>query len=218
VVAHRAGNDLAALRRAERVRPALVEADVHLFAGRPEVRHLKTLGPVPILWDRWRLAPPRAPRLTLGELLEAADRETELMLDLKGRDARLCAHVAEALRRHRDGVPTTVCSRTWALLEPLRAVDGVRLVHSAGSRRQLAALLAGRAGARLDGVSVHRRLLDPAQTLALRERAALLLCWPVATVAEARALWEWGVQGVITEQFEAISAALAPGAEMLAAA
>jgi hypothetical protein len=111
-----------------------------------------------------------------------------------------------------------VCSRTWALLEPLRAVDGVRLVHSAGSRRQLAALLAGRAGASLEGVSIHRRLLDPAVAAGLRERAGLLLSWPVATVAEARALWRWGVQGVITEEFEAISAALPEETEVLAAA
>ena len=200
------------------MRPGLVEADVHLFAGRLEVRHLKTLGPVPILWDRWRLAPPWAPRPMLGELLEAADRRTELMLDLKGRDARLSRRVAEELRRHRDGVPTTVCSRTWGLLEPLRDLDGVRLVHSAGSRRQLAALLAGRAGARLDGVSIHRRLLDTAIAAALRERAGLLLSWPVATVAEAHVLWDWGVHGVITEEFEAITAGLPNGAGVLAAA
>ena len=61
VVAHRAGNDLARLRAAEALRVPLIEADVHLFAGRLEVRHLKTLGPFPILWDRWELAPPWAP-------------------------------------------------------------------------------------------------------------------------------------------------------------
>ena len=57
VVAHRAGNDLGTLRRAEALAIPLVEADVHLRRGRIEVRHLKTLGPLPVLWDRWRLAP-----------------------------------------------------------------------------------------------------------------------------------------------------------------
>src|ERR1043165_2169704 len=94
VVAHRAGNDLELLRRAEAVRPGLIEADVHLFRGRLEVRHLKTLGPLPILWDRWYLASPRTPRLQLGELLAGAGPETALMLDLKGRDARLAELVA----------------------------------------------------------------------------------------------------------------------------
>src|SRR6188508_3273249 len=94
IVAHRAGNDLARLRRAERVRPGLVEADVHLFRGRLEVRHLKTLGPLGVLWDRWYLAPPGTPRLELHELLAATD--TALMLDLKG-GGRLGRRVAAAL-------------------------------------------------------------------------------------------------------------------------
>ena len=86
VVAHRAGNDLGILRRAEALAPRLVEADLHLRRGRVEVRHLKTLGPLPLLWDRWRLAPGWRPRLELPALLEAAAPGTELMLDLKGHD------------------------------------------------------------------------------------------------------------------------------------
>jgi hypothetical protein len=69
LVAHRAGNDLARLRHAEDLGIPLIEADVHLFAGRLEVRHLQTVGPLPIFWDRWALAPPWAPRLLLAELL-----------------------------------------------------------------------------------------------------------------------------------------------------
>jgi hypothetical protein len=65
-----------------------VEADLHLYAGRLEIRHLKTLGPLPILWDRWSLAPPWAPRLLLDRLLGAMAPGTHLMLDLKGRGAR----------------------------------------------------------------------------------------------------------------------------------
>ena len=45
VVAHRAGNDLDRLRRAQELGLGVVEADLHLYAGRIEVRHLKTLGP-----------------------------------------------------------------------------------------------------------------------------------------------------------------------------
>ena len=74
-VAHRAGNDLAQLRAAEEIGLDLVEADIRLFRGRLEVRHLKTLGPIPVLWDRWRLANPFAPRLQLDELLAAIGPE-----------------------------------------------------------------------------------------------------------------------------------------------
>ena len=69
VVAHRAGNDLARLQEAERLGVALVEADVRLWRSRLEVRHLKTVGPLPILWDRWRLANPFARRIELRDLL-----------------------------------------------------------------------------------------------------------------------------------------------------
>ena len=95
----------------------LAEADVHLHRGRLEVRHSKTAGPVPVLWDRWELASARTPRLLLDELLAAAvPGGPELMLDLKGHDPRLAGP------RARCGAGTTrrvtVCSQDWRLLEP----------------------------------------------------------------------------------------------------
>jgi glycerophosphoryl diester phosphodiesterase len=201
VVAHRAGNDLALLRRAEGVRPRLIEADVHVFRGRLEVRHLKALGP--LLWDRWYLAPPRTPRLELHQLLAAAGPETALMLDLKG-GGRLGRRVADAIDR-----PVTVCARRWSALEPFRENPDVRVVHSVGSRRQLRALRRRFAGRRLAGISIHRRLLDRATVAELRTQTELIISWPIATAEEARRLGAWGVDGVITERFEMLAEALA---------
>jgi glycerophosphoryl diester phosphodiesterase len=209
IVAHRAGNDLDGLRRAEALRPGLIEADIHLYSGRLEVRHLKTLGPLPILWDRWYLASPFTPRLELASLLAHAGPDTALMLDLKGRDRRLARRVAVALARHPGSV--TVCSRSWRLLE-LFQDSHVRAVHSVGSRRQLRALRRRFAGRRLAGVSIHRRLLDAATVADLRARAELIVTWPVTSIEEARRLGAWGVDGVITERFEALGPALAGGA------
>ena len=59
VIAHRAGNSLERLAGAGAVAD-VVEADVHLFRGRLEVRHAKTLGPFPRLWERWYLLEPDA--------------------------------------------------------------------------------------------------------------------------------------------------------------
>jgi hypothetical protein len=59
IVAHRTGNDLERLRRAEVVRPRLTDGDVHLSRGRLGVRRPKTLGPQQMLWDRWCIAPQR---------------------------------------------------------------------------------------------------------------------------------------------------------------
>ena len=201
IVAHRAGNDLAQLTRALRAGSGLIEADVHLFRGRLEVRHLKTLGPLPVLWDRWYLASPRTPRLELAELLHAAGPDTPLMLDLKGRDPRLPGRVLAAL----DGRQVTVCSRSWRLLAPFADQGHVRVVHSVGSRRQLRALRRRFAGRRLGGISIHQRLLDAPTVAELRERAELIVSWPVSTPDEARRLWSWGVHGVITEHFEALA-------------
>ena len=167
------------------------------------MRHRKTIGPVPILWDRWELAPPWAPRLLLHQLLAAAGG-TELMLDLKGRDRRLPRLVAEAIAVHGRGRPVTVCSQRWDLLEPLRGTRGIRLVHSVGNRRQLGALRRLALG-RLAGVSIHRGLLDARATCELRDRAELLMTWPVETSDQARTLAGWGVQGLITSQFEALA-------------
>jgi hypothetical protein len=195
LIAHRAGNDLARLRRAERVRPGLIEADVHLFRGRLEVRHLKTLGPLAVLWDRWYLAPPGTRRLELHELLAATD--TALMLDLKG-GRRLGRRVAAAL----GGRPVTICSRRWSALEPFAGLPHVRVVHSVGSRRQLRAL---RRRGCVDGISIHRRLLDRATVADLRRRAGLIMSWPVASAEEAALLAGWGVDGVITERYEELA-------------
>jgi glycerophosphoryl diester phosphodiesterase len=205
IVAHRAGNDLDALAAARGLRVPLIEADLHLFAGRVEVRHLKTVGPLPILWDRWTLASPWAPRLLLDALLEAAG-PAELMLDLKGRNAHLPVRVADAIADRDHAAPITVCARRWTLLEPLDGLDGVRVVHSVGNARQLAALR--RRDEPLAGVSIHRRLLDPPTVRELRERADLVLSWPVDTAAQARQLAAWGVHGLITSRFAELSRVL----------
>lgn len=201
-VAHRAGNDLVLLRAAEELGLRLVEADIRRFRGRLEVRHLKTVGPLPILWDRWRLANPLAPRLQLDELLEATRPRTELMLDLKGRSPRLAADVLAALRPTLGRRRITVCARAWPLLEPFEGLAGVRTIHSVGSARQLQKLLRRAHGRRLQGISIHERLLDPATVAELRDVADLVLTWPANAAGRARELVAMGVDGLITDRLE----------------
>ena len=196
VVAHRAGNSLARLQDAERLGVALVEADVRLWRGRLEVRHLKTVGPLPILWDKWRLANPLAPRLQLRDLLVQARRETQLLLDLKGRNRRLAELVRDALP---SGRPVTVCARSRALLEPFAGLEHVRVFQSVGSRRQLRRLLRTADGVALDGVSIHERLLDERIVAALRSRGATVISWPVNSLERARELARLGIHGVISD-------------------
>jgi glycerophosphoryl diester phosphodiesterase len=212
LVAHRAGNHLDLLRAAEAEhRGAIVEADVYLFRGRLEVRHLKTVGPLPLFWDRWELASPWRRRLQLGELLEAAAPTTELMLDLKGKDPRLAERVVEAIEPYLGTRRLTICARAWPLLEGFEGL-AVRRVHSVRTKRQLRALIQRASATRIEGVSIHERLLDLAAVTELRRVAGVVMTWPVNDVARATELIRLGVDGLISDRPETISGLSAPEA------
>jgi glycerophosphoryl diester phosphodiesterase len=212
LVAHRAGNHLELLRAAEAEhRGAVVETDVNLFRGRLEVRHLKTLGPLPLFWDRWEFAPPWRPRLLLSELLAAAAPETELMLDLKGQDPRLAERVIETLEPYLGERRVTICTRAWPLLESFEGLP-VRRIHSVGTAKQLRALIRGSSTRRIEGVSIHERLLDLAAVTELRRVAGVVMTWPVNDLPRATELVRLGVDGLISDRPSVISGLAAPEA------
>ncbi len=178
---------------------------MHLFWGRLEVRHLKTIGPIPILWDRWFLVNPFTPRLLLGDLLAGVEPGEHLMLDLKGLRSAVGRRVRRELAGHRH--PVAVCSRNWRALEQLRGLPDVELIHSVGSPRQLRALLRRFGPSSLQGVSINAALLTPRVVAQLRERATTVMSWPIRTRAQADQLVAWGVRGLITEHPEALGVA-----------
>jgi glycerophosphoryl diester phosphodiesterase len=203
-LAHRAGNDLERLRLAESVGADLVEADVHLHRGRLELRHVKRLGPLPVVWDRWYLeaAPQRA--LLLEDVLAASRPETRLMLDLKGLDGRLPGRVVAALERAGDARDVTVCSRTWRLLERLPRDGSLRRVLSAGNERQVERIGRRARALGVDGVSVHSRLLTPARVRSLADVVPRIMTWAVATIDHLHALAATGVNGFILDDLATI--------------
>jgi glycerophosphoryl diester phosphodiesterase len=206
LVAHRAGNRLADLKAAEQLGAAQIEADVRLHRRKLEVRHLKTIGPLPILWDRWELAAPWHPRLQLHELFSATAPETELLLDLKGQRRELGKRVLDAIRPHLGKRDLTVCARNWRVLEPFAGYP-VRCVHSVGSARQLRRLQSRFAGERLDGISIHERLLDRDSVVSLRAIADVIMTWPVNVPERARELLRLGVDGLITDDVAGLASA-----------
>jgi glycerophosphoryl diester phosphodiesterase len=202
-VAHRAGNRLSDLHAAERLKPTLVEADVRLYRCRLEVRHLKTAGPIPVLWDRWKLRASWRRRLQLHELLAATAADTELVLDLKGPRKRLAEDVLHALEPYLGERRFTVCARWWRLLEPFAGTP-VRRIHSVGNARQLRAAFRRFAGEQLEGISIHERLADRETVSSLREIADFVMAWPVNEPERARALLRLGVLGLITDDATAL--------------
>jgi glycerophosphoryl diester phosphodiesterase len=204
-IAHRAGNGLATLCAALAAGVDLVEADVHEYRRRLEIRHRKWLGPT-MLWDRGELVRRRAVDVPLLPAVLAAagpEHAGRLMLDLKGVHPGLAPAVAAELRAAVPGAPVVICTQHWWMLRAFAPDPHVRLVLSAGSRRGLARLRARlarsapRAAAQGFGVSVRRDLLTPPAVAALRDAVEHVLTWPVDTdddLADARRL---GVTGVI---------------------
>lgn len=192
-IAHRAGNDLELLRQAVALGADLVELDVHLRRGRLEVRHAKSLGPVPWLWEPWYLL--RDPGLVLRHVQDALPDGATLMLDLKGWQPWLGQWVREAMRA--TG-PYVVCSRHWRMLDAFAAEPAVRVVHSVRTLAELARLDARLALTPTWGVSVHRELLTRQRVSWLRERAEVVMTWPVDTVAVYDEVLALGVNAVIS--------------------
>ena len=206
-IAHRSGNTLEGLRAALDAGVDLVEADVHAYRGRLEVRHLKTMGGLPYLWDRGQLLHRRAyERVDLPELVAALNGDARLMIDLKGVHPQLAPSVARVLRELAPSGELTVCTKHWGMLDAFDVP--VRRVLSASNRAGLARLRRRLARAPAYGVSVQRRLLTPSVVQELQRSTQVVMTWPVDTaeaLADARRL---GVDGVISKNPELLRTVL----------
>ena len=207
-IAHRAGNSLDDLHAANVLGVDVIECDVHEHRGRLEVRHLKTAGPLPFLWDRWELASASAPRLGLAELLDADEHGTTFMLDIKGRRSSAARSVASLLHRRGHHRPILVCGRWWPSVETVaRDLPFVRPVLSARNGSEL-----GRLRQRLrdpdersvHGVSVHRSLLDAPTVAELSERVEVVMTWPINDVASLEEMLDLGVSGIISDELDVL--------------
>jgi glycerophosphoryl diester phosphodiesterase len=198
LIAHRAGNEPERLRAAEQAGADVIEADLQLRRGRLEVRHLKTVGPLPVYWDRWALAPPWRRFDDLGDLLATAQPATVLMLDLKGTDPAAARLLSTALAASGRGSRIYVSARAWPLLDEIDPAHA-RRIGSAARPPQLARLIRHAARQPLDGASLHLRLLDREALRPLREQAPLLMSWPVNHRHEAERARALGVEGLISD-------------------
>jgi glycerophosphoryl diester phosphodiesterase len=207
-IAHRAGNEPALLRAALDAGVDLVEADVALYRGTLELRHLRTLGPR-LLWDRDRLTR-RGPALpTLRDVLTGLAGQPRLLLDLKGRDPELARRVAAELRATAPGLPVAVCTKAWPLLAEFAGDPHVRRVLSVANQAALRRLRGRLRSGPEHGVSIRLRLLTPAVVAELRDAVEHVLAWPVDTpdaLAHARRL---GVTGVIGKDLRLLRAVVA---------
>jgi glycerophosphoryl diester phosphodiesterase len=133
------------------------------------------------------------------------------MLDLKGFRRRLSWLVVDRLGPYLGERRFTVCARSWKLLDAFAGLP-VTCVHSVGSRRQLRALLRGARGEAIAAVAIHERLLDAAVVAELRTLAGLVLTWPVNRAERAAQLARLGVDGLITDDTDALARSVVAGA------
>jgi glycerophosphoryl diester phosphodiesterase len=200
-IAHRAGNTLAGLHAANELGVDVIECDIHSHRGRLEVRHLKTAGPFPFLWDKWELVPASRPRLGLHELLEADEHGTLFMLDLKGPRTSAGRAVAQFLHDGGHHRPVLACGRWWPSIDALAHLPYVLPVLSARNRFEMARLRRRLArGPRPYGVSVHRSLLDTERVAELHRQVEVVMTWPVNDLATLDVVLDLGVTGVISDE------------------
>ena len=196
-MAHRAGNHLARLEEAFAEGIDYAEADVWHYRSRLEVRHEKTIGPLPILWDSWYLTGGRKPRLSLDALLAAVDGGGRLFLDLKGRATELAQSVTAVVERA-DAAGSVAFSGGWDHLDRLKALlPQVPRFYTVGSRRRLRALRPRLARREIDAVSIDSRFLT-AEIVAELQGSGVetVVAWAVEKPDEARRLFSWGVGGI----------------------
>ena len=201
-IAHRAGNHLHLMYEATRIGVDLIEADVHFHRGRLEIRHLKTMGPIPLLWDRWALVPAWKPRFFIAGLLDAVEPQAHLMFDLKGKDPELSAQLLAILRDEAHGRPYTVCSQAWHLLEPFRNEPNVTVVHSVGSERLLRRVPNVLTWHDNHAISIHSKLLDKDRVKTLRGLAPTVMTWPINTTERLERVLDYGVNGIISDELD----------------
>ena len=209
-IAHRAGNELARLERAREIGADLAELDVWLHRGRVEVRHAKTVGPLPLLRERWRLHPGWGSRLELDTVIEAAGPDVRLMVDLKSETLALSEGVAAAFDRRRPGATYAATTREWWLLEPFEGQDGVCLIPSAAWPHELAELLP-HLGGRFHALSMHITLVEPALMSELAGRGVSTFVWPVNTTADLERVLGAGAAGVNSDNLDLLAQVIANG-------
>jgi glycerophosphoryl diester phosphodiesterase len=205
-VAHGAGNDLRHAARAAAAGADVIEADVHAYRGRVEVRHLKTLGRLPLLWDRWYLAPGWRPRFLLPELVAAlvAEPGPAIMLDLKGDDLSLADTALAAASDIRQRRRVLISGQSWAQIDRIVDAPGIEVLYSVGRAEQLARVWSHPGIRRARGVSIHRKFLSPGLVTRLKERVPFVMTWPINDEATLQSVAAAGVDAVTTDSLAVI--------------
>ena len=197
LIAHRAGNDLKLLSEAFAAGVDYAEADVWLYRRRLEVRHDKSLGLIPLLWDRWSLSPGWKRRLYLSEVIRAADGHGKLYLDLKGNEQALPAKLTFELKLIGLNKLAFSSPRWWYLDELKPEFPEAALFYTISSHDRLVELRPRLAKREISAVAIKSNVVSTDVISELRDAGVEdITTWGVGTQADAQAVFASGLNGV----------------------
>jgi glycerophosphoryl diester phosphodiesterase len=204
-IAHRGGNSLDEARAAIAYGADMLETDVWPYRGRLEVRHVKTIGPLPIYWEKWYIDSVGGRQMRLRELLDSVPTEVRLFLDLKGRNPNLGKRVIEAIARLQAEREIILCGRSWNQLDPIEALPNVHVFYSVGEEKELARVWSRLERQQYPAVSIHHGLLTEQNIDRLHELGTTIVAWTVNDPDIAKALYARGVDGFTSDNGEMLA-------------
>ncbi len=183
----------------------LLETDIWLHKGRLELRHKQTLGPIPILWEKWSIAPGWTPRYTLRELLHDAPDDILLFLDFKGTEMDLGPEVLKELQRTAPERVVAICGRNYPQLQTIADEPNILCFYSVGDEEEWPTAQDLIAASDYPALSIHASLATPDRMLWINNLGGVVVCWDVHSEEQMRELRELGVDGFTTDNPELLT-------------
>ncbi len=203
--AHRAGNTREDALRAVEAGADLLEADIWLHKGRLELRHKQTLGPIPILWEKWSIAPGWTPRYTLRELLHDVPEDILLLLDFKGDEMDLGPEVLKELQQTAPDRVVAICGRNYPQLLTIADEPNILCFYSVGDPAEWPAAQELIATSEHPALSIRADLATPERMEWINNLGGVVVSWDVQTEEQMEQLRALGVDGFTTDNPELLS-------------
>lgn len=197
--AHRAGNSRQGALTAIEAGADLLETDIWLHKGQLELRHKQTLGPLPILWEKWSIAPGWKPRYTLRQLLEDVPPEVLPFLDFKGTEMELGPAVLAELQRSAPERIVAICGRNYPQLQTIADEPNILCFYSVGTEEEWPAAKELIAASDYPAASLDASLATPERMAWITSLGGIVVCWNVESEAQMQALRALGVDGFTTD-------------------
>ena len=203
--AHRAGNTREQAFRAIEAGADLLETDIWLHKGRLELRHKQTLGPIPILWEKWSIAPGWTPRYQLRDLLRDVPEDILLFLDFKGEEMDLGPQVLKELQHFSPDRLVAICGRNYPQLQTIADAPNILCFYSVGDDEEWPQAQKLIAASEFPALSIHASLVTPERMAWMNTIGGIVVCWDVHTAEQMRELRKLGVDGFTTDNHNLIA-------------